>query len=709
MHEDLFFPRLNDLQNHQLEKCSSDEDVSEYLSLMRFPRTQAELDDLAENQNDDGKRKSIRGSPRCTCKSVLRYLYSLFPIVSVLRHYKIKEYLLKDAVSGLSTACLHFPQGMAFGILSSLAPKYGLYTSFFPVVLYVIFGTCPFVSFGTNAVISLFTANLIQSQVTTPASSGGAYSSNNTDEQISEEDFVEMKAAIAAGSSFIVGVLLLVLGLLRLGFIASYMSSPFVGAFTTTAAIHIMTSQVPKSLGVRIPLISGPGKIVITYIEIFKKITTANVGSIVTSIVCIIILIFVKDFINEKFKSKMFMPIPIDLILVILGSVVSYFGELDSQYRIPVVGNIPPGVPTPTLPDLRSGIIGNSIVIAIIVFVLTISMTKVCESKNAINADQELVAYGMSNFGSSFFSCFPSCVAPPRTILLKSMDAKTTINGIFSALVILLILLFLGEYFQYLPLPVLSIMVIMAVKNLLLQFRNLPRLWRINKYDFTVWIATLATGVFIDFPYALYCGVGLSVFLVVFQSQRGKKGLIGKLRNEDLYIGETNFTVLPPGVKVFKMESSLYFATSEFFRESLYRVAWDPRTQNPEDSNEVTLSVESIPTKGDDKTEVTLSVESTPTKGDDKTEAENTSSNERLVIIDCSSFNYVDVNGISTLSLVVKEYRYVGIKVLLIRCTDSFLSVMRRSELIETVGEENIFPDIVDAIALNISTNSTRL
>lgn len=571
---------------------------------------------------------------------------------------------------------------MAFGILSTLAPKYGLYTSFFPVVLYVIFGTCPYVSFGTNAVISLFTANIIQGQLSPSTLLEGNSSSNATVGQISEEDFVEMKAAVAAGSSLIVGILLLSLGLLRLGFIATYMSTPFVGSFTTTAAIHIISSQVPKSLGIRIPSVSGPGKLVITYIEIFKHITSANVGSIVTSIICIIILAFVKDFINEKFKSKLFMPIPIDLILVILGTVVSYFGKLNSNFNIPVVGNIPPGVPPPTLPDLRTGIIGDSIVVAIIVFVLTISMAKICETKNAINADQELVAHGMANLGSSFFRCFPSCVAPPRTILLKTMDSKTTLNGIFSALVILLILLFLGEYFQYLPLPVLSIMVIMAVKNLLLQFRQLPRLWKVNKYDFTVWVATVASGVFIDFAYALYCGVGLSIFLIVFQSQRGKKGLFGKLKNEDLYTKESKFTVLPPYVKVFKMEASLYFATAESFRETLFKLTWDPREIN-KDSNEVTLSVEFLPSTNGEKA----------LPDDNET---------KIVIIDCSSFNYVDTNGISTLSLVVKEFRSVGIKVLLVRCTSGFLAVMVRSDLMETVGEGNIYPDIVDAVALNV-------
>lgn len=655
------------------------------MTLLRLPKTQSDLDDLTKKQHKDKQSANKQCAECWTRENVCTYILSLFPIVHVLRHYKIKEFLLKDAISGLSTACLHFPQGMAFGILSTLAPKYGLYTSFFPVVLYVIFGTCPYVSFGTNAVISLFTANIIQSQLSPSTLLKGNSSSNASEGQISEEDFVEMKAAVAAGSSLIVGILLLSLGLLRLGFIATYMSTPFVGSFTTTAAIHIISSQVPKSLGIRIPSVSGPGKLVITYIEIFKNITSANVGSIVTSIICIIILAFVKDFINEKFKSKLFMPIPIDLILVILGTVVSYFGKLNSNFNIPVVGNIPPGVPPPTLPDLRTGIIGDSIVVAIIVFVLTISMAKICETKNAINADQELVAHGMANLGSSFFRCFPSCVAPPRTILLKTMDSKTTLNGIFSALVILLILLFLGEYFQYLPLPVLSIMVIMAVKNLLLQFRQLPRLWKVNKYDFTVWVATAASGVFIDFAYALYCGVGLSIFLIVFQSQRGKKGLFGKLKNEDLYTKDSKFTVLSPYVKVFKMEASLYFATAESFRETLFKLTWDPREIN-KDSNEVTLSVESLPS----------------TTGE-KAPPDDTSNNEtKIVIIDCSSFNYVDTNGISTLSLVVKEFRSVGIKVLLVRCTSDFLAVMVRSDLMETVGEGNIYPDIVDAVALNV-------
>ncbi|XP_062595350.1 sulfate transporter-like, partial [Saccostrea cucullata] len=463
------------------------------------------------------------------------------------------------------------------------------------------------------------------------------------------------------------------------------------------ATIHIITSQIPKSIGVRIPSVAGPGKLVKTYIEIFKNINTVNVGSILTSIICIIILIFFKDFINEKFKSKLYMPIPIDLILVICGTIVSYFGNLKSNFDIPVVGEISLGIPPPTLPDITTGIIGDSVVIAIIVFVLTISMAKVCESKSTINADQELVAYGMSNFGGSFFRCFPSCVAPPRTILLNTMGTKTTLNGLFSAVVILLILLFLGEYFQYLPLPILSIMVIMAVKNLLLQFRQLPRLWKINKYDFTVWVATIMCGVFIDFPYALYCGVGLSIFFVVFQSQKGKVGLFGKVVNEDLYVEESKHTVLPSNVKVFKMESSLFFATAESFRDKLYKLAGDPRKMK-KSSEEVSISVDERPPRESrkNKTSSCGNLEDRLCEGDIHTET-------KYVVIDCSSFNYVDSNGVSIMSLVVMEYRSVGIKVLLVRCSTNFLGVMLRSELMKTVGEENVFPDIVDALHLAVS------
>lgn len=683
--------RIQTQDNSHLEKkkktttIQCDDDVVEHVTLLRHPKTQKSLDSLTETEHDDCKSSCISNC-NCTYATILQYLLSLFPIVDVIRHYDVKKYLLKDAVSGLSAACLHFPQGMAFGILSSLAPKYGLFTSLYPVILYMIFGTCPYVSFGTNAVIALFTANLLESHVTAPPFSWESSNSSHGNVTLPPEDFLQTKAAVAAGSSFIVGVFLLVWGLLRFGFIASYMSSPFVGSFTTTAAIHIITSQLPNCLGVRIPSVTGPGKLVITYIEIFKNITNANAGAIVTSIICIAVLILVKDFINEKFKSKLYMPIPIDLILVICGTVVSYFGNLKSKFDVPVVGSITPGIPPPALPELRSGIIGESIVIAIIVFVLTISMAKVCETKNTINVDQELVAYGMANLGGSFFLCFPSCVAPPRTILLNTMGAKTTLNGLFSAVVILLVILFLGEYFQFLPLSILSVSIIMAIKNLLLQFRQLPRLWKINKYDFTVWVATLLSGVFIDFPYALYCGVGLSVLLIVFQSRKGKVMLFGKLKNEDLYVKECEHTVLPSNVKIFKMESSLFFATAETFREHLYKLVGDPRGISKY-SEDVTISVNGTASI-DDK-------QAKPEKEDNLV--------TKYVIIDCSSFNYVDSNGISTMSLIVKEYRCIGVKVLLVRCTASFLAVMIRSELMETVGEECIFPDIIDAINLAVS------
>lgn len=117
----------------------------------------------------------------------------------------------------------------------------------------------------------------------------------------------------------------------------------------------------------------------------------------------------------------------------------------------------------------------------------------------------------------------------------------------------------------------------------------------------------------------------------------------------------------------------------------MFKLTWDPREIN-KDSNEVTIPVESLPS----------------TTGEKAPPDDTTNNETKIVIIDCSSFNYVDTNGISTLSLVVKEFRSVGVIVFLVRCTSSFLAVMVRSDLMETVGEGNIYPDIVDAVALNI-------
>ncbi|CAL1545072.1 unnamed protein product, partial [Lymnaea stagnalis] len=179
---------------------------------------------------------------------------SAIPLINSVRNYKWRESLTGDCVSGLSVAFLHMPQGLAYGLLASLSPVSGLYSSFFAVMLYVVFGTCPHISMGTNSVLALITAAMVERELS--ALPGDYFSSklsiNLSLENVSgvvsqeptDEEEISFKLTAAMASAFGSGVLLFLMGLLRVGFVTSYMPSSFVGGFTAGAAVHIATSQV---------------------------------------------------------------------------------------------------------------------------------------------------------------------------------------------------------------------------------------------------------------------------------------------------------------------------------------------------------------------------------------------------------------------------------------------------------------------------------
>jgi high affinity sulfate transporter 1 len=674
--------------------------TSGVVQLSRTVRTQNELYEFYGKPSPSSKPLLQNIEEKCSTSAVASYILSLFPIIHVIKTYKFRKYIVDDVISGISAACLHFPQGLAFGILASLTPAYGLYTSFFPVLLYVFFGTSQHVSFGTNAVIAIFTAELVESQLQNSHSVSMHtvlnMSSNfnvTTIPPVVSLDDLKYKASVAAGSSFIVGILLLVMGMLRMGFITSYLSTSFISAFTMTGGIHIISSQIPNALGIKIPAINKPGKLIYKYIEIFKAFPRIHVATVIVSIICLIILILVKDVINDKCKHRMKMPIPIDVILVVMATILSYFGKLHDNYGIGVVGEIPMGLPDPALPHVSVDIIGQSCVIGIIVFVLTISMARLCEVKHNYSVDdnQELVAYGVANLGGSFFSCFPSCVAPPRTVILSTMGAKTTLNGLVSAIVILLIILFIGKYLEESPKSVLAVMIICAVKNLLCQVKELPKLWKINRYDFVIFVGTVLSGVLIDFPYALYVGVLLCLLTVVVQSQNSVAYTIAKVEQEDrlLDLKMHDVPCMNPKVAVFRMESSLYFATVDMFRRTLYESTVNPKKYRKGMDHDL-INVAQI-TVDNNVTDERRSLSNSNVNIDIP------SSPLTHIILDCSSINYIDLNGSKVLMQISSEFKQIGVTVLFGNCTHYMRNFIERSPLKDEIDQNDIYPDILDA------------
>ncbi|XP_033752391.1 sulfate transporter-like isoform X2 [Pecten maximus] len=659
------------------------------IDVTRFLHTQKQIqDEYGMEEVNVSWKDRLRDKCTCTGTKCLGKCLSYIPIINVIRTYKLREYIIGDILSGITAACLHFPQGLAFGILASLAPAFGLYTSFFPIILYMLFGTSHHISFGTNAVIALFTAEMAEGQVRGLVRQAGVgnVTENGTQivEGLDDAAIIDIKVMTASGASLIVGIVLLAMGILRLGFLTSYLSSSFIHAFVCASAVHIASSQIPKALGISIPSFTGAGKLVRSYIEIFKAIPRINVASLIITILSMTILLLVKECINKRFKDKMKMPIPIDLILIVVATIISHFAKFKENFEVPIVGNIPSGIPAPRVPVLSSDYIGTAIIVAFLVFVLSIAMARTCELKHdyQIDDNQELVAYGISNLGSSFFQCFPSCTAPPRTMLLSLMDAKTTLNGLFSALVMLLVLMVVGQLFESLPLPVLSSMVIIAVKDLILHVTELPNFWRINRYDFIIWMGTCLCGVLIDIPYALYVGVGLGLITIVVQGQKSASYTLSSPKDEDIYLDSSMHNNLHqlPNIRIFRMEASLYFATSAIFKRLLYKEVCDPR--------QIAKSMEMENKNGSEHNE----------NGGDGKAKKSHQQTIKYLVIDCSLVSYIDMNGMKVLTQINKEFRKANITVVLARCSRYMLKSLETEMLSEVFTDSRVFLDLYDAV-----------
>lgn len=608
-------------------------------------------------------------------------------------------------MSGISVACLHFPQGLAYGILASLSPVQGLYTSFFPVLFYSLFGTCHHMAFGTDSIVAILTAEIIDTQANNhfPVNEtamidniiNSTTKSHGNKHGVPDEEFMKYKVVVSMAITCVCGIVLLLMGVAKLGCLTTFQSKSFIGGFTTAAAFHIFSSQVPKGLGIEIPLVKGIGKVVIMYKMIAERITETNIASLIIVLICCAILLFLKDFINVRYKHKLRVPLPADLLTIILATIVSKFAKID-QFDVEMVGDIPSGIPTPALPQVSLfwAIFPECFTMALLIFFLSIAMVKVCTEKHEyeVHDNHELVAYGLTNIGCSFFPCYPSSTSPPRNMILSQMGARTTVNGLFTALILLLVLFVLGQLFAALPVPALAAMIFVSVKPLLMQVRTLPKLYRVNVYDFIIWLAACLTGILLDLPYGLMFGIGTSFLIIVLQSQRADSFSMHQ-SPEQIFVKKCNVKGHST-IAIFKMCSPLYFATSELFKKRLYNSTLHPLHVNGrelDDPLNITIHVGDKASNG--KTE-DIDLEEKAVK---KENIGTINEDIKIIIVDCSCGSYIDVQGVNALSVVFEEYRRVGVTVLLAGCPPFMWRCLNRSEFFKVVSKERVFFQIEDA------------
>ncbi len=450
-----------------------------------------------------------------------------------------------DVVAGLTVAVMLIPQSMAYALLAGLPAVHGLYASVIPLVVYALLGSSRQLAVGPVAMVSLLVATGI-SEFAEPGSTA----------------YIEYAILLAALS----GIILLFMGLIRLGFLVNFISHPVISGFTSAAALIIAFSQLKNLTGIPLDRSHHVHMILLQALQEMGKLhwPTVIIGS---SAIVMIVLI-----------KKIFPALPAPLTVVILGIGVVYGFKLD-QYGVQIVGEIPRGFPEMRSPffDLRvwKQLMPIALVIAFVNYMESISIAKrfAIRNKYSIFPNQELFALGSANIAASLFQAYPVAGGFARTAVNAQAGARSGAALLITAGMVGFVLLFLTPLFYYLPISVLAAIILVAVSGLF-DFHEFLYLWKINTKDALMLFVTFAATLTMGIENGILAGVFLSLTIFLYRSSRPHYAILGRLRGTDIYrnIDRHPEAEAIPGLVILRFDASFYFANVNFFKEKIQEI-----------------------------------------------------------------------------------------------------------------------------------------
>ncbi|NXX05303.1 S26A9 protein, partial [Larus smithsonianus] len=512
---------------------------------------------------------------RCSASRFKLTLFSLFPILVWLPKYKIKDYILPDVLGGLSAGTIQVPQGMAFALLANLPPVNGLYSSFFPLVTYLFLGGIHQMVPGTFAVISIIVGNVCNELA--PESDFQYFNHTTNETSVNTTALEAARLEISATLACLTAIIQLCLGFVQFGFVAIYLSESFIRGFMTAAGLQILISVLKYVFGLTVPSYTGPLAIVYTFIDICKGLPKTNVASLVYALVSAVLLIIVKE-LNLKYMKKIRMPIPMEIIIVIVATAISGSFNMPEKYSMPIVGKISLGFPAPTLPLVNKwkDMIGTAFSLAIVGYVINLAMGRTLAAKHGYDVDPNQVTLGPEGRWQGPLPLLSGVKRKTRCVngeLSKVLDffLFLQVAAFFVALVVMVTMLALGVYLEPLPKSVLGALIAVNLKNSLKQLADPFYLWKKSKLDCLVWLVSFLSAFFLSLPYGVAVGVGFSALVVVFHTQFRNGSALGQVTSTDIYKNPKAYNKVHElnGIKIVTYCSPLYFANSEIFREKI--------------------------------------------------------------------------------------------------------------------------------------------
>jgi sulfate permease, SulP family len=563
-------------------------------------------------------------------KPLLTKFSRYIPALDWLLNYR-SQFLVGDLTAGIIVTSLLIPQSMAYALLAGLPPQVGLYASILPAILYPLIGTSRVLAVGPVAVDSLMVAAAIAN-----------FSPQSTPEYL----------ALAVTLAFLVGAIEIIMGVLRLGFLVNFLSRSVTSGFISGAAVIIGFSQVKHLLGLKIPATESFSELVTL---IVRNLSQTNWLTVALGAASVGILVYfnrplVKQLQQRGWSDRQILPISksAPLVVVILGTLLVWGLHLDQVAGIKVVGNIPAGLSSLTLPLLNlqtlKSLLPAALAISLVGYMEGYAGGQALASKRRekIDPNQELLALGVANLGAAVTGGYPVTGGVSRSVVNSAAGANTGLASIVTGLLVAVTVMFLTPLFYFLPQACLAAVIITAVYTLI-DVATLRRMWAYDKGDAIAWLTTFGAVLALGVEKGIMLGALIALALHLWQTSHPHIAIVGRLGDSEHFRNVLRYEVkTSPEVLAVRVDASLYFANAKYLENFL--------TQTIADRSEI-----------------------------------------KSVLLVCSAINLIDASALEILESLIADFRSLGIQFYFAEVKGPVMDKLTKIGFVDDVGSDRFF------------------
>ena len=573
-------------------------------------------------------------------------LAGLLPCLAWLRSYN-REIAAQDGLAAAIVTLMLIPQSLAYAMLAGLPPITGLYASILPLVAYALFGTSSALAVGPVAVVSLMTA----------AALGPLFPAGGP-------EYVAAAMLLALLS----GLVLVAMAVLRLGFIANFLSHPVISGFISASGILIAIGQLRHILGIK----AAGHNAVDTLVALARGLPDAHGTTLAIGVASLVLLYLARAHLKDwlcrlglasGLAANLSKTGPVvTLLLAVL--VVTLF-DLASA-GVAVVGEVPAGLPSFALPvldgDLALRLLPAAVLISLVGFVESVSVgqTLAAKRRERIEPNGELVGLGAANIAAAVGGGFPVTGGFARSVVNYQAGARTPMAGLLTALGIALTVMLFTPLFRNLPQAVLAATIIVAVLSLV-DLGALARTWRYSRPDALAMAATMAGVLLVGVETGILMGVGLSLFLFLKRTSEPHIAVVGQLPGSQHFRNVSRFQVVEsPTVLSIRVDESLYFPNARYLED---RIA-EQVSRHP---------------------------------------------GIRHLVLMCPAVNLIDASALESLEAIAERLHAAGIQLHLSEVKGPVVDQLRQSDFLESFGGRVFVSQYEALVALDPGTTQNAL